>query len=308
MLRRLSSVSASAAMRSVSRSTVQKQLPSFMTSTRSSHGIVQHRPSPDNPETGKFEFTEENKKIIKETLAKYPDSYKRSGVIPLLYLVQEQNNNWVPLAAMNKIAELLDVAPIRVYEVATFYTMFNRTPVGKYHLQLCGTTPCQLCGAEKIRETIEKHLNIHEGDTTPDKMFTLTEVECLGACVNAPMLQINNKEFYENLTPENTIKLLDNLRAGNTVKVGPQNHQKDCEGAMGRTTLKDVASIKPVCRDLAEVKRQAEEKAKADAAAKAAAAAAAAAGAPPAGAAPAGGATPPPAGAPPAGGAAAPKK
>ena len=110
-----------------------------------------------------FEFTKENQDRIKALLQRYPPNYKRSAVIPLLYLAQEQNDNWVPLSGMNKIAEILDMAPIRVYEVATFYTMFNRAPVGKFHLQVCGTTPCQLCGAEKIIETIEKHLHVHCG-------------------------------------------------------------------------------------------------------------------------------------------------
>jgi len=110
-----------------------------------------------------WDFNAESKEKIKTILTRYPPSYKRSAVIPLLYVAQEQNANWVPLAAMNKIAQVLDMPPIRVYEVASFYTMFNRTPVGKYHIQLCGTTPCQLCGAEKIQQTIEKHLGINTG-------------------------------------------------------------------------------------------------------------------------------------------------
>jgi NADH dehydrogenase (ubiquinone) flavoprotein 2 len=250
-------------------------------------GIVQHRPADYNRPDMPFEFTAENKQRIEQILKRYPPNYRRSAVIPFLYLVQEQNNNWVPLAAMNKIASLLDMAPIRVYEVASFYTMFNREPVGKYHLQVCGTTPCQLCGAERIIETIEKHLKIKSGETTPDGMFTLSEVECLGACVNAPMLQIGNKEFYENLTPETTVKLLEDLRAGRTPKVGPQNGQRSCEGPKGQTTLKKPDQVKPVCRDLdalKEAERQKAEKTKAEAAVKAAAAAS--------GAAPAGGASP----------------
>jgi NADH dehydrogenase (ubiquinone) flavoprotein 2 len=184
--------------------------------------VTQHRESPENTP---FEFNEDSKRQIETILARYPAHYKQSAVIPLLYVAQEQNNNWVSLNAMNKIAEILDMPPIRVYEVATFYTMFNRQPVGKFHLQVCGTTPCQLCGAEKIIHAIEKHLGIHLGgqfvptaapwqplfarlnvvpapapsssiETTKDNLFTLSEVECLGACVNAPMLQINNHEFY----------------------------------------------------------------------------------------------------------------
>jgi NADH dehydrogenase (ubiquinone) flavoprotein 2 len=235
--------------------------------------IVQHRPSPENPVDGKFEFSKESWIKVETILKKYPPNYKRSAVIPLLYVVQEQCGNWVPLAGMNKIAEVLDMAPIRVYEVATFYTMFNRSPVGKYHLQLCGTTPCQLCGAEEVRGAIEKHLGIHVGETTPDKLFTLAEVECLGACVNAPMMQINNEWFYENLTPQSVVKLLDDLRAGRAVTPGPLNGQSTCAGPQGHKTLLDVDSIKPVSRDLDKVKAD-YERAKAEAAAKAAAAAA----------------------------------
>jgi len=181
----------------------------------------------------------------------------------LLQIAQDQNDNWVPIAAMNKVAQILDLPPIRVYEVATFYSQYNREPVGRYHIQLCGTTPCMLCGAEKIRSTIEQHLKIHAGETTEDKMFTLTEVECLGACVNAPMIQINNKEFYENLTPENTTKLIEDLRAGRKVHIGPQNGQKDCEGPQGQTSLKDPDKIDPHAgfRDLGKLKVELDKKA-----------------------------------------------
>lgn len=237
-------------VRSINTSTISRSSP-----------LVQHRPTEDNRADSPFEFNENSKKSIDIILKKYPSNYKQSAVIPLLYVAQEQNNNWVPLAAMNKIAQLLEMAPIRVYEVATFYTMFNRTPVGKHHLQVCGTTPCQLCGSEKIIETIENHLNIKSGESTSDGMFTLTEVECLGACANAPMLQINNKEFYENLTPETTKKLLDDLRAGRSVKVGPQNGQVSCEGIQGQTTLKDAGRLTNVCRDFTALKEELAKKA-----------------------------------------------
>jgi len=158
-----------------------------------------------------------------------------------------------------------------VYEVATFYSQFNRDPVGKYHIQLCGTTPCMLCGAEEIKKTILDHLHIHLGETTKDKVFTVTEVECLGACVNAPMFQMNNAEFYENLTPQNTVKLLDDLKAGNKVKVGPQTAQFDCEGPLGQTTLKTIPDAFPKFRDFDKLKADAAAAAK-EAAAKEAAA------------------------------------
>jgi len=236
-----------------------------------SHVIAQHRDSVINNPSLPWDFTPENKKLIETIIKKYPPSYKQSAVMPLLQIAQEQNDNWIPISAMNRVAEILDIPSIRVYEVATFYSQFNREPVGRYHIQLCGTTPCMLCGAEKIRETIEKHLHIHAGETTSDKFFTLTEVECLGACVNAPMIQINNKEFYENLTPESTIRLLDDLKKGKKVKIGPQNGQRDCEGPAGQTTLKSVDKIDVLAafRDLPKLKADL-DKAAAEAKAKAA--------------------------------------
>jgi NADH dehydrogenase (ubiquinone) flavoprotein 2 len=212
-------------------------------------------------------------KKVQKILAKFPSNYKQSAVMPLLTLAQEQNDNWLPLAAMNKVAEMLEMPPIRVYEVATFYTMYNREKLGKYHIQLCGTTPCMLCGSEKLGETLVKHLGIKEGEISKDGMFTWTEVECLGACANAPMIQVNNHEFYENLTPDTLIKVVDDLRAGKKPKVGPQNGQKVAEGIMGKTSLKGEPSG-PFCRDLeaaaAQFKAE-QEKAKAAAAAAAAA-------------------------------------
>lgn len=157
---------------------------------------MQHRTDdPTNAENVPFDFTEENYKIVKKILAKYPNNYKQSAIIPLLDLAQRQCDNFLPLAAMNKVAEIVGVAPVRVYEVASFYTMFNRERVGKYFIQLCGTTPCMVNGSEEIKATICKHLGIEDGGTTPDGMFTLKEVECLGACANAPMIQIND-DFY----------------------------------------------------------------------------------------------------------------
>ena len=140
-----------------------------------------------------------------------------------------------------KVAEMLEVAPMRVYEVATFYTMFNRERVGKYFIQLCGTTPCMACGAGEIRSTIEEHLGISNNETTEDGLFTLREVECLGACSNAPMVQLND-DFYENLTPETTIALLEACKNGTPpplTKWGslPMNGQLSCEGPQGKTTL-----------------------------------------------------------------------
>jgi len=198
---------------------------------------VNHTPDPHNTSSHVFNFTPDNEKQISDILSCYPSNYKKSAVIPLLFLAQTQNNNYLTLAAMEKIAEILEIPYMDVFEVATFYSMFNRTPLGKYHLQMCRTTPCMVRGADEITKTIENHLGIHVGETTKDKMFTLVEVECLGACVNAPMMQVNNEWVYEDLTPENTIKLLDDLRANKEVKKGPQTNRKNSEGPLGRTSL-----------------------------------------------------------------------
>lgn len=145
------------------------------------------------------------------------------------------------MAAMDKVASICETPPSRVYEVASFYTMFNRTKVGKYFIQLCGTTPCMICGSEDIKQTIEKHLGIKNGGTTADGMFTLLEVECLGACANAPMIQLND-DYFECLTPKTTIELLEACKAGKTPEMGkwgslPMNGQVSCEGPLGKTSL-----------------------------------------------------------------------
>lgn len=230
-----------------------------------SHSISQHKNSAENNADTPFAFSAENEAKFPALFAKYPKNRKQSAVIPLLQMAQKQHDNWLPLSAMNEVARILDIPPIRVYEVATFYTMFNREPMPKYHLQVCGTTHCLVCGADKIISTIEKHLGIKLGETTSDNLFTVTEVECLGACVNAPMLQINNEWFYENLNEENTIKLLDGLRNNDpNIKPGPQiEGLRDCEGPQGQTTLLDPESLTPVCRDFdalrAELEKEAQE-------------------------------------------------
>lgn len=239
--------------------------------TRGSHGLVVHKETDYNNDKTPFEWTNESLKKIETVLAKFPSNYKQSAVIPLLYIAQEQGANWLPLTAMNKVAEVLDMPPIRVYEVASFYTMFNRTPVGKHHIQLCGTTPCMIRGAKDIKKAVEDFAHIKEGETSADGLFTLTEVECLGACVNAPMIQVNNKEFYEYLTPESMTSIMKDWKEGRTPKPYNQNHVKTCEGPMGKTTLKEPLPEKPPCRDIdalaAEIKK-AKEKAASDAAQK----------------------------------------
>ncbi len=168
-----------------------------------------------------FVFTKENKVKAESHIAKYPQGRQASAVLPLLDLAQRQSGGWLPQAAIESVADLLSMPVIRVFEVASFYTMFNLKPVGKYHLQLCGTTPCWLRGAGELKERCETLLGIKEGEVTPDGTFSLVEVECLGACVNAPMVQIND-DFYEDLTPDLFEKVLDDLAKGRDCHPGSQ--------------------------------------------------------------------------------------
>ena len=160
-----------------------------------------------------FFFSPENLEMAKKIMAKYPAGKQASALVPLLDLAQRQNGNWLPRSAIAYVAELLEVPAIRAFEVATFYTMFNLEPVGKYLIQLCRTTPCWLAGGEAIAQACQVRLGIKVGETTPDKMFTLKEVECLGACVNAPVMQIND-DTYENLTPDGVVRIIDALARG----------------------------------------------------------------------------------------------
>lgn len=192
----------------------------------------------------KFEFKGEYLKEAERNIAKYPSDRKASAVLSLLFLAQEQNHDnghYVTEAAMRKIAEMLDMPFIRVMEVASFFTMVNTVPVGNFHIQLCGTTPCMLRGAEDICDAIEKRLGIGRGETTEDGKFTLTEVECLGACCNAPMVQIND-DFYEDLTPESMVSIIDRLAKGEQVKPGSQTGRRTSEPEGGPMTLKEGRS------------------------------------------------------------------
>lgn len=154
-----------------------------------------------------FEFSEDNLRKANAYIKKYPPGKQRSAVMPLLYLVQEQHNNWIPIAAMDYVANLLNIYPTQVYEVAHFYTMFYTQPVGKNIIQVCKTTPCMLRGAQKIIKACKEALNINLGETTKDRQFTLVTVECLGACVNAPLVQINN-DYYENVTTDSIKEII----------------------------------------------------------------------------------------------------
>jgi NADH-quinone oxidoreductase E subunit len=183
-----------------------------------------------------FAFTPENLERAKDHIAKYPPGRQASAVLPLLWIAQEQHGGWLPRAAMDHVAAILGMAPIRVYEVATFYTMFNLRPVGRYLLQACTTTPCWLRGSDAVVQACELRLGIGVGRTTSDGLFTLVEVECLGACVNAPILQVND-DFYEDLDGPATEALLDALRDGNAAPPGSVIGRQGSEPVTGRTTL-----------------------------------------------------------------------
>lgn len=189
----------------------------------------------------KFEFSPENVARAQARIAKYPEGRQASAVLPLLDLAQRQNGGWVSREAMTYIADMLGMAEIRVYEVATFYTMVNLQPVGKYLIQLCRTTPCWLCGSDDLRDACKDVLGIGVGESTADGMFTLVEVECLGACVNAPMVQIND-DFYEDLSAGRMKEILDMLRRGEQPPTGSQTGRQTSAPATGATTLTDVGS------------------------------------------------------------------
>ena len=173
-----------------------------------------------------FKFSQSNKKKVEQILNKYPKSGKHSAVMPLLWLAQEQDkSNHIPKSAMDHIAEILEMPPIKVYEVATFYTMYNKKPVGKHLIQVCRTTPCWLRGSDSITNACKKHLKINKNETTEDGNFTLMEVECLGACVNAPMVQINN-DYYEDLDAVSMVELLKRLQNNQKIKPGSQIGRK----------------------------------------------------------------------------------
>jgi NADH-quinone oxidoreductase subunit E len=183
-----------------------------------------------------FEFTPENLQRAEAHIAKYPPGRQASAVLPLLDLAQRQCGGWLPRPAMDYVADLLGMASIRVYEIGTFYTMLNLRPVGRYLLQACTTTPCWLRGSDNVVGACQRQLGIRLGETTADGLFTLVEVECLGACVNAPVLQVND-DFYEDLDGPATEALLDAFRAGNPPPPGSVIGRHASEPVTGRTTL-----------------------------------------------------------------------
>jgi NADH-quinone oxidoreductase subunit E len=192
-----------------------------------------------------FQWTDDNARRAKEIISWYPEGRQASAVIPLLDLAQRQvgaetqTQGWLPIPVQEYVARELDMAPINVLEVVTFYTMFNLAPVGRFHVQVCGTTPCMLRGSDDVFAACEKR-GLRKGHTTEDGLFTLTEVECLGACANAPMVQIND-DNYEDLTEQSMGAILDALAAGQSPKPGPQVDRQTSCPVGGPTTLKKMA-------------------------------------------------------------------
>ncbi len=190
-----------------------------------------------------FAFTAENLEWAGKETAKYPPGQERSAVISLLWRAQKQNGGWVSEPAMRVIADMLGMAYIRVYEVATFYTMFNLKAIGRFHVQLCGTTPCWLRGADDLKQVCAELIGV-EGGTSEDGMFTWTEVECLGACVNAPVVQID-EDYYEDLSADDLRKLIEDLRRGRAPEAGSARGRTSSEPEGGAGTLTDQGIYDP---------------------------------------------------------------
>ena len=197
------------------------------------------RLAPPEVQPKDFSFSKDNLAWAKEQVKKYPEGRQQSAIIPLLWRAQEQAGGWLPEAAIRDVSDFLGMAHIRALEVATFYTMFNLQPVGKFHVQLCGTTPCRLRGADDLEKVCRNRIG-EQGDVTKDGKFSWVEVECLGACVNAPMAQINY-DYYEDLTAESFGTILDDLGTGRKVKPGPQIDRQLSAPVGGATTLKEKA-------------------------------------------------------------------
>ena len=195
------------------------------------------RPSKDQPEN--FEFNSSSLEAAKKIISMYPKGKQQSAVMALLYIVQKQNNNWIPLAAMKFIGKFLDMPYIKVYEVATFYTMYNLSPVGKYFVQVCTTTPCMIRGASQLIEACKEKISENESELSGDKSCSWMEVECLGACVNAPMMQIND-DYYEDLDKDKALKILDKILKGENPKPGSYRGRVSNEPENNRKTLMDL--------------------------------------------------------------------
>ena len=195
------------------------------------------KPAKNQPES--FEFNSISLEEANKIISKYPKGKQQSAVMSLLYIAQKQNNNWIPLAAMKYIGKFLDMPYIKVYEVATFYSMYNLAPVGKYFVQVCTTTPCMIRGANHLVEACKEKISQNESELSSDKNCSWMEVECLGACVNAPMMQIND-DYYEDLDKNKTLKILDKLLNGETPKPGSYRGRVNNEPENNRKTLMDL--------------------------------------------------------------------
>jgi len=193
--------------------------------------------SKEQPDT--FKFSQENIVKAENIIKKYPIERKSSAVMPLLYLAQNQNQNWIPLVAIKYIAQYLEMPYIKVYEVATFYSMYNLSPVGNHFIQVCTTTPCMIRGAYKIVEACKEKISLNEKELSSNKKCSWVEVECLGACVNAPMMQIND-DYYEDLDKEKTLKILDLILKGEIPKPGSYRGRLNNEPENIRKTLMDT--------------------------------------------------------------------
>jgi NADH-quinone oxidoreductase E subunit len=186
-----------------------------------------------------FSFSPENLKRAQEIITHYPEGRQQSALLPLLDIAQRQNGGWLSRYALDYLAQFLGIAAIRVYEVASFYSMFNLKPVGQHLLQVCTTTPCWLRGSDAIMDTCKSKLGIGLGETTADKQFTLVEVECLGACVNAPLVQIND-DYYEDLNADQMAKIIDDLKAGKKIEIGSQLGRKGSAPEGGPQVLCEI--------------------------------------------------------------------
>ena len=192
------------------------------------------RPAKDQPEN--FEFNSTSLEYAKTIIAKYPEGKQQSAVMPLLYIAQKQNDNWIPLAAMKYIAKFLDISYINVYEVATFYSMYNLKPVGKYFVQICTTTPCMIRGAYKLVDVCKKNISEKENELLSNKNCSWTEVECLGACISAPMAQIND-DYYEDLNMKQFENIIKDILKDKKPKPGSYRGRLNSEPEKNRKTL-----------------------------------------------------------------------
>lgn len=217
-------------------------------------------PTVRNKASDPFEFSEKAWEEAKRILKKYPESKKQSAVIPLLHLLQVENGGWIPLPGMLKVAEICQLPQKKVFEVATFYCMFNHKPVGRYHIQVCVTTPCMIRGSDEIMHALEHHLGVGEEEVTADGLFSISEMECMGCCANAPMIAISDYsdpanfkyDFFEDLTVERAIEIVEGLKKGEYPKtIGSQTGRQGAMPEGERTSLSEKPPA-PFCRNLAD--------------------------------------------------------